>query len=554
MKVSKQIVLAKFILAVFLLASQTTLVNAQSYSRLGGDLTDAQSRFSSLENSSTFGSSAKLNFDLTDPNFGSLTVSFSEQPSQNRSASFRSGTKELVDSASVILLKGNGVLNGISIPVAGSIYRENGAAALHINFIAPSSNFSSNATPVEVTQKLTGGIPLVEIPKQNALQGKKCGTELLPVVSAPTTSTGLSSSSTITANSVTANSVKIIDIATEADYEYYLRYGSATNSRIASIINSAQVIYERDLGLRFNIVRQRVRTTSSQPYTSSDSDVLLEQLTTEVSNSGGLRGADLVHLFTGKDLTDNIVGLAWLGVVCTTPRLSTGLTQAISSSIDPIIFAHETGHNLGADHDSGLPKSLMFPMAGSDQTFLSQRSKNDINSHFASGGEDCLSSATSDTPTPSPTASPTPKTEPVPPSNGGGGGGTSGPKVGFSVEFNQKKGVLVISLSRSNISEGICTARVRIGSNSKLTNAGGVEFDSSATTLVFTSKSTKRLSSSRSRIFFDGEFINCPGDEAVRSASVDINPIASRATRKSDRVSSTAWIDAVIQKMTVREK
>ena len=239
--------------------------------------------------------------------------------------------------------------------------------------------------------------------------------------------------------------------------------------------------------------------------------------------------------------------------------LSTGLTQAVSTSVDPVIFAHETGHNLGADHDSGLPRSLMYPMAGSDQTFVSQASKNEIAQYFNSGGDDCFASESTGVPTPTPTpttpgATPTPTPTPTgDPTGGGSNGGSTDPLIGFSASFNSAKGTLTINMSRRNISAGQCTAIVRIGGSSRLASAGGVEFDSEASKLVFTTKTTKRLSSSRGKIFLQGEFTDCPDGEDVVSAPIEVSPTYSRTTKKGDKVAAKTWINFAIQKMVVRE-
>ena len=174
-------------------------------------------------------------------------------------------------------------------------------------------------------------------------------------------------------------------------------------------------------------------------------------------------------------------------------------------------------------------------MAGSDQTFVSLASRNEIARYFAVGGDDCFSSETIGTPTPAPTPGPTGTPNPTPtsdPNGGSGGGGAATPVIGFSATFNQTRGVLTINMSKRNVSAGSCTAIVRIGRSSNLANASGVEFDSEADRLVFSTRTTKRLSSSRGRIFLQGEFVGCPDGENVKSAPIDITPIYARTTRK----------------------
>ena len=83
------------------------------------------------------------------------------------------------------------------------------------------------------------------------------------------------------------------------------------------------------------------------------------------------READLKHLFTGKDLSGSVVGIAYIGGVC--KRYSYGLTQSYST-LTAKIFAHEIGHNLGASHDIESPGTLMYPYISSDPMRLSDNS------------------------------------------------------------------------------------------------------------------------------------------------------------------------------------
>lgn len=195
-----------------------------------------------------------------------------------------------------------------------------------------------------------------------------------------------------------ASLTRVVTISTDADVEWYQKYGDNSNAVIASILNIAEAIYNRQLGLRFRIVKQHVYTDAS-PYVTTDPGLLLSAFTRNVDNLTNLavepssfhQDVDLKHLFTGKDLDSSVIGIAYIGVVCAVPSLSYGITQAFMEVADPGIFAHELGHNFGAGHDSSTREGLMFPSISIPpaQKF-SDRSLGEITSHISKYGS-CIS-------------------------------------------------------------------------------------------------------------------------------------------------------------------
>jgi hypothetical protein len=191
---------------------------------------------------------------------------------------------------------------------------------------------------------------------------------------------------------------RVVTISTDADPEWYQKYGEQSNAVIASLINAAEAIYNRQLGLRFRIVKQHVYTDSS-PYTTTDAGMLLSAFTRNVENAANLGmepstfhgDVDLKHLFSGKDLDGSIIGIAYIGVVCAVPSLSYGITQSYLEGANAGIFAHELGHNFGAAHDSSTREGLMFPSISvpSAQKF-SDASLGEISSHLSKYGS-CIS-------------------------------------------------------------------------------------------------------------------------------------------------------------------
>lgn len=162
--------------------------------------------------------------------------------------------------------------------------------------------------------------------------------------------------------------LKEIDLNIDADFHWYSIFGTNSNAVLSSYLNEAEVIYENDLKLTFNIVRQNVYTSTSfgtsdaidrlcnyqyfvtgESFLSGDSRCNITSLQGPQSFFGT---ADAYHLFTGEDLAGSTIGIAFLGTICTSEGDAVGLSQLTSSAVTPVTFAHELGHKLSAIHDN----------------------------------------------------------------------------------------------------------------------------------------------------------------------------------------------------------
>ena len=115
-------------------------------------------------------------------------------------------------------------------------------------------------------------------------------------------------------------SVFCAELACDADWEYYQDYGQNSanvQNRVELIINTCNGQYESQVAIRHEITQILVRTTSSDPYTSSDAATLLCQFITEWTNNQSGVPRDVAHLFTGRSINGGTIGIAAdLGDIC----------------------------------------------------------------------------------------------------------------------------------------------------------------------------------------------------------------------------------------------
>jgi hypothetical protein len=190
----------------------------------------------------------------------------------------------------------------------------------------------------------------------------------------------------------TTKPVRIVTIATDADAEWYARHGDQSDSIIAKFINTAEILYDAQFNIRFRIVSQHHYREQS-PYTAVDVGGLLAQFVINPENPANFgvsrdlyrETISLNHLFTGKDLEGSVVGMAYIGVLCSAPALSYGVTQYFGDLLTPLILAHELGHNFGAYHDISDSSGLMYPSVSVPApNRFSINSIREISNHLAS--------------------------------------------------------------------------------------------------------------------------------------------------------------------------
>jgi len=173
-----------------------------------------------------------------------------------------------------------------------------------------------------------------------------------------------------------------LELSLIGDASFRERYTSDQQAldAILTRINNVDGIYTAQLGVELQATTVNLNDAIAARISSStDSNALVDDLSTLRSQTPALRAGGLTHLFTGRDLDGATVGVAFTGGLCS-PRYGAGLTQVSGSSgIDSLITAHEMGHNFGASHDgegqcasTPVGQYIMSPSVNQGATTFSQ--------------------------------------------------------------------------------------------------------------------------------------------------------------------------------------
>ncbi|MCI0631960.1 MAG: M12 family metallo-peptidase [Phycisphaerales bacterium] len=163
---------------------------------------------------------------------------------------------------------------------------------------------------------------------------------------------------------IAGGTTECTDIACDADFAYYQSLGSnsaAVESQINNIINTINLQYESEVQIRHVITDIIIRTAEPDPYSSTDPGTLLCQFRAEWNaNQTGIQ-RDVAHLFTGLNIDDPVVGIAYPATVCNVSQSHCGFSANSAYSLaQPTccgsfacksdLTAHELGHNWDATH------------------------------------------------------------------------------------------------------------------------------------------------------------------------------------------------------------
>lgn len=172
---------------------------------------------------------------------------------------------------------------------------------------------------------------------------------------------------------------KKVKMTVVADPQFRDDYSSTANclAAMTTQINNASYCYWNNTGLLLDLtVSKNYIYTSTTAFTSNNANTLLNQFRTW-GNSSTSRRSNLNYLFTGRTLQDNVAGIAFTSVACSSPSNAYAVGMKMSTTAYwRNLIAHETGHNFSAPHHSS---GIMQPMVTTSNTFSSS-SKSTIQS------------------------------------------------------------------------------------------------------------------------------------------------------------------------------
>ncbi len=147
--------------------------------------------------------------------------------------------------------------------------------------------------------------------------------------------------------------VSEIEVGTVGDFEFTTAQGgdAAAAQAITTRMNNVDGIFSAQLGVQISVTAIETFNTDTDPFTTSDAPVLLDELSNYRSVTPTQNSAGLSHLWTGRDLNGTTVGIAWTGALCSN-FFGAGLSEGNGGAVfDSLVAAHEIGHNFGAPHD-----------------------------------------------------------------------------------------------------------------------------------------------------------------------------------------------------------
>ena len=326
---------------------------------------------------------------------GNVRVSLNVQKAVNWTATISKGGHDYVESPRVELYQGEVKIRGVRYPAAASVVGKN----IVLSFPGRQRGKRSSRQRIFTltTPVVAEGSTSVRVASSpsSVFHNKTCGHD--------------HSKSGAPVHTMTVEALNegmprtkmyhVLTLSTVADPALYAKYGDNTNAHVAGIVNAGEALFERQLGIRFQIVKQYVYgDIGALAIPETDPSRLLKAFSSSTENAAVMgvnvasfdEDVDLKHLFTGKDLDGTTIGIAYVGSVCYQPKFAYSLTQVTKGGGAPYYFAHEIGHNLGARHDMvGFgAMSVMSPniLVGSS---FSKTSLAQINEHLLHFGS-CL--------------------------------------------------------------------------------------------------------------------------------------------------------------------
>jgi hypothetical protein len=163
-----------------------------------------------------------------------------------------------------------------------------------------------------------------------------------------------------------SNQQHIFTVSVVGDVQAHIEHGDTLQAQMETAVSEASFIYEQQLNIRLEVAHLIIYTEGSTypswaaPNCHEDNSQMfmyekLMGIQSELFNKTFYSGpSDLTfegatHIFTGCGNGWGIIGLAFMGGICSPYGINSGVNQ-LRGGDTFLTFAHELGHNFGAYH------------------------------------------------------------------------------------------------------------------------------------------------------------------------------------------------------------
>jgi len=145
---------------------------------------------------------------------------------------------------------------------------------------------------------------------------------------------------------------RVLPLAVVVDTAYDEAFDGFGRRRAVALVNQLDGLYREQLGLGVELVAARVLADPERdPMRHTEgslAELLLAFRRYRQSDKTLPEGVGAVHLFSGAQLSDRRMGLAYTGGVCDPSGHDVSVSR---TRLELVTLAHELAHSLGASHD-----------------------------------------------------------------------------------------------------------------------------------------------------------------------------------------------------------
>jgi hypothetical protein len=141
--------------------------------------------------------------------------------------------------------------------------------------------------------------------------------------------------------------LRVIEIAVDADFDFYQAHGEGVDWYILGIIFGVTGIYERELGLSFTVTYMNIWATPD-PFAGPDLISLVSSFVSYWIQNNNWVQRDVTHFFTGKPLDVADTGFSYSASVCSSYDEAYSLSLDFAPADLVKVVARYLGRTLGA--------------------------------------------------------------------------------------------------------------------------------------------------------------------------------------------------------------